>query len=461
VSVNKEKIKIECKENTGSEISLDIVLNYLITSIKQEKIEKIAEKLNCKAHKKQFAYYCQNCKLNLCEDCNKPHKCSKDSKDIKIVSFNELNKESEIKEAYIKEYFNKFMNKSIKNQENHTVLKKEIILYLPKIYNAVTFSKENFPNYAHFFNIDKIYLHLLDNRIEIKYLTKNEQKIRVFGKKFVENNRNKITLIIDGKELELCEYYEIKNKELEELTIILVQKGPIESMKDMFKNCSCLTSVTKKLWIQKKIIDMSYMFCGCNKLNKVDLFSETDVSEVTDFSYMFNECNSIKEIELSNFNTGKAKKLNNMFYECELLEKIEGISEFITDNVEDMSSMFYECKKLKEIDLSRWNFSKVRNVSNFFKKCESLETIKLNENKNANLTNMESMFSKCKNLKNLFGLDKWNTKNVRKMKKMFYECSHLENFSDISKWDISNVEDNFNKMFTKCSKKIKIPPWKG
>ena len=170
--VYKEKMKIECKENIGSEISFEIIFNYLITTLKKEKIEKIAEKLNCRAHKKQFAYYCQNCKANLCENCNESHKCSKNSKDKKVVSFNELNRESEIKEAYIKEYLRKFKDKHYRDQENHTVLRKEEILFLPKIYNAVFFSKKNFPNYAHFFNIDKIYKYLLNNKIEIKYKKK-------------------------------------------------------------------------------------------------------------------------------------------------------------------------------------------------------------------------------------------------------------------------------------------------
>ena len=461
-------------EYTGSEISYDKKFDYIISPIKKDKIEKMAEKLGCKVHKKKFGFYCQNCERNLCEECNKLHQCPNDSKSKKIVSFKELNKENEKKEKYIDEYISDNKEENIRNQNEHTILKREEIKNISSLYKAVICSKNYFPNYSHFFNIEKIYFYLLD-KIEIKYCTKNDQnsqKIRLFGKKFVENNRKNCTLIIDGKMTELCEHYEIKNQELKELKITLIKKSAIESMKDMFKNCNCLTSVIKKQWRQKKVIDMSYMFCRCEKLNKVNLFSEIDVSEVTDFSYMFNKCKSLQEIEPLYFNTSKAKKLNYMFNGCEKLEKIDGILEYKTDNVEEMSGMFNNCKKLKNLikienkidnkmDLSKWNFSKVKDISNLFRDCESLETIIMNENKSedGNLTNMEYMFANCKNLKKIDGLSNWNTKNVKKMNHMFNGCSNLKELSDISSWNIDNVEDSFNDMFDEdCSKDI-IPSW--
>ena len=492
--LNKNIVKIKCTDNCDSEISFENVHKYIIKQIKLNKVKKMMEKLGCRTHKKVFESFCTICKKNLCDDCYKQHHHEKDHLDKKklLLSFNELNEESKKKEKYIENYFLDFLKREydnnnninnseiqsekdtekeeyIRNQNGKTILikkeEKDIleIVYkinnIMKLYDAVISSKKYFPNYSHFFNIDKIYFFLLD-KIEIKYFAQTPKKIRLFGKKFVENNLNKCFLIIDGKEFELCEYYKKENQELKELTIILVKKKPIENMTEMFKNCKCLTSVIKKQWREQKVINMSYMFCGCEKLNELDFFSEINVSEVKDFSYMFNKCNSLKAInEPLNFNIAKAEKLNCMFNECQLLEKIDGISEFITDNVEDMSSMFNECKKLKEIDLSGWNFSKVRDVSKLFKDCESLEVVKLNENQNSNVINMEYMFANCKNLKIIDGLSKWKTEKVKFMNNMFCNCSSLETFSDISNWDINNVEDTFNDMFLNCSDKVKIPFW--
>ena len=41
---------------------------------------------------------------------------------------------------------------------------------------------------------------------------KNENKIRIFGNGFVKNNKYNCKLIIDNKELELCEEINAKNK---------------------------------------------------------------------------------------------------------------------------------------------------------------------------------------------------------------------------------------------------------
>ena len=48
------------------------------------------------------------------------------------------------------------------------------------------------------------------NEIKLKYLTEKEGNYRIFGKQFVENNINNISLIINGKKSPLVDEYYLK-----------------------------------------------------------------------------------------------------------------------------------------------------------------------------------------------------------------------------------------------------------
>jgi len=58
-----------------------------------------------------------------------------------------------------------------------------------------------------------IYNKMNINEINIIHkINKEKEKIKIFGKKFVENNKDKYKIIYDNKEYELKEELEIKNK---------------------------------------------------------------------------------------------------------------------------------------------------------------------------------------------------------------------------------------------------------
>ena len=65
----------------------------------------------------------------------------------------------------------------------------------------------------------------------------NEENIRIFGHEFVKNNKNKCKMVIDNKECEITEKYNIKNYDNNKLEIKL--KGiDITDMSKMFAECS-------------------------------------------------------------------------------------------------------------------------------------------------------------------------------------------------------------------------------
>ena len=83
------------------------------------------------------------------------------------------------------------------------------------------------------------------SEINIIYDIKQENKIRIFGAKFVENNRNKCKMIIDNKEYEITEEYNIKNykNNNNKLKIILKGINNVTDMSGMFSWCSSLSSL--------------------------------------------------------------------------------------------------------------------------------------------------------------------------------------------------------------------------
>ena len=73
----------------------------------------------------------------------------------------------------------------------------------------------------------------METRIKIKYKFKRKGKIRIFGAKFLEKNKDKLKMEINRKIVELNEYYYSRsvNKNIE---IILIGVEKITDMSYMF-----------------------------------------------------------------------------------------------------------------------------------------------------------------------------------------------------------------------------------
>ena len=49
----------------------------------------------------------------------------------------------------------------------------------------------------------------MDEKIFLYYNMENKRRIKLFGNKFVQNNRDKCKIIVDNKESEIIEFYEV------------------------------------------------------------------------------------------------------------------------------------------------------------------------------------------------------------------------------------------------------------
>ena len=98
----------------------------------------------------------------------------------------------------------------------------------------------------------------------------DQNKIKLFGNDFINNNKDKCYLEINNEKTELKEYLEINNKELKQIEIKLYETKPITNMYFMFDGCNSLQSLPDiSKWETKNVTDMCYMFYDCSSLKSL------------------------------------------------------------------------------------------------------------------------------------------------------------------------------------------------
>ena len=322
-----------------------------------------------------------------------------------------------------------------------------------------------------------------------------DNKMKIFGRKFVDNNKDNCILIINGKELPLSEYYILKKNDLKnnELEIKIKQTNTIKDMSYMFhaestepsiyltsiinisnwntssitdisylfSNCTQLTSVPADIsnWETINITNISNLFYHCTSLNSIPDISKWNIENVTNISYLFYDCKTLTSLpDISKWNTSKVTDMRGIFSNCNSLTTLPDISKWNTENVNNMSGLFHHCTKLTKIpDISEWNTGNVINMGGMFDHCTSLQALPdISKWDTKKVTNLNYMFYYCSELSTLPDISQWNTDNVKNMKGLFCNCSSLSIMPDISKWNTSNVT-NMSCMFYNCTSLLSLP----
>ena len=199
-----------------------------------------------------------------------------------------------------------------------------------------------------------------------------------------------------------------------------------------------------------KTKNMSNMFSssktGC--IEKIN-FDGFDTSNVEDMSSMFESyCPNVDistlnlDVNVSNFNTGKVKNMQNMFAGSPF-ESLD-LSRWDTKNVTNMLGMFLSMGILNSLDVSHFNTSKVTDMSYMFFRMFKLNALDLSSFDTSNVTNMSGMFAEDKNLTSL-NVSSFNTSKVTDMSNMFASTGKLSSLN-LSHFDTSNVT-NMKNMF--------------
>ena len=93
---------------------------------------------------------------------------------------------------------------------------------------------------------------LIDLEITYKLRKYYKDKIRIFGRVFIENNFDKCKIVYNDKEYELKEYFEdidSNNNHKDSITLILRGFNNITDMSYLFNECDSFTSIS---FIEKK-----------------------------------------------------------------------------------------------------------------------------------------------------------------------------------------------------------------
>ena len=381
---------------------------------------------------------------------------------------------------------NEFLIKSNKNE-----LVKINLIFYEKILNIIDLFETS---------ILKKNIYSFCELLMIEYkIDRKKNKIKIFGEKFVNKNKDKCIIIYKGKIFPLQAYFSINEIDCvdDKLEIIMMALNWISDKSYMFDKCLMLKEIhffEEKEYLFDKYItilvesDLNFINSESNenfylKQNQIKiiknelqkniikesssikklleseysliLFSggyKNDINICKNMRNMFRNCSSLKYLpDISKWNTYNVTDMRNMFNNCSSLQYLPDISKWRTNNVTNIKNMFNNCSSLSSLpDISKWNTNNVTNMRYIFSKLSSLLSLPdISKWNTSNVNDMNCLFYYCYSLISLPDLSKWKTDNVKDISFMFSNCFALENLPDISKWNIYNVND-MSYMFSKC-----------
>ena len=315
---------------------------------------------------------------------------------------------------------------------------------------------------AHIYIDSKKQIIKFNNIINIIYENNNDKKrdnenfYPLFGSKFVRNNKNNIQLIINGKECQLKEEYDL-NDGINNIQLKI--SNELTNLEQMFYNSKYLKNIDELKYLKtENIYSFKNMFAGCSSLSEINALSNWDVSNGNDFSGMFAGCTSLSNINsLSNWDVSKGKNFSEMFMDCSSITDVNALKNWNVSKGNNFSGMFSGCSSLSNIKgLEYFDVSNGNIFSFMFNECTSLSNLKFLQNWNvSNSTIFSGMFMGCLSLLDLRGLENWNVSNGIHFDKMFKKCKNISNVDAIRSWNVSNGK-NFTGMFGECSSQFVV-----
>ena len=412
---------------------------------------------------------------------------------IKDKKINEL---TEDKNEIIERYYTDIKNISLKINEINSLINNYKLnvekLFIDNISNEIIQNLEVIQTYINNnFSINNIKKEELDNqkeknnkkdekfqyknKINLIYFTEKEGVENIFGFNFVENNKNKIDLIINGNKTSLSETY-LLNKGDNYITLII--KSKLTDLSYMFYNCFSISNMEELRYLDTtNVTNFSYIFSSKDNYSEtekkniktfhsfsdINYLSTWNVSSGTNFDSIFRGCHKLSNIKaLENWNVSKGIKFSNMFCSCYSLSDLSSLKNWNVSKGQDFYFMFPWCYSLTNITpLKNWDVSNAVKLYGMFLNCEKLSDIKPLEKWNVSrCKEFSDMFYECHELSNISGLENWDVSKCENFSEMFYGCNKLSNIRELENWNVSKCE-NFTKMFYGCDKLSNIDPLKN
>lgn len=118
------------------------------------------------------------------------------------------------------------------------------------------------------------------------------------------------------------------------------------SLKQMFDGCEQLEFLPLRISDTESVIDMSYMFRGCKKLNKdlTGIANYFQLKNVTNLTGMFKNCSSVEKLDLVTFDTRYVTNMSEMFSGCSSLKDLN-LTNLSTPRMNKCTDMFKSVPK--------------------------------------------------------------------------------------------------------------------
>ena len=179
-------------------------------------------------------------------------------------------------------------------------------------------------------------------------------------------------------------------------------------------------------------------------INKHDAFGESEYYNERYGSLRTFKYNYLEEIDLSKFNTSRMTNMYSFFRGCKSLSSID-LSNVDSSNVSNMNYMFAETG-IKSIDLTPLDTSNVESMSYMFSDSQ-LEIIDLSQIDTKNVVDL-SYFLHGTKLSSI-DLSSLNTSNLDTINGMFSNCNEFESI-DLTGFNTENVT-NMGYLFVGCT----------
>ena len=153
---------------------------------------------------------------------------------------------------------------------------------------------------------------------------------------------------------------------------------------------------------------------------------------------------NILELDLSKFDTSRVTNMSHMFNGMRNLTTLN-LSNFNTSNVTNMGGMFFNMTNLTTLNLSNFDTSNVTDMRSMFNGMTNLASLDISSFNTENVENMSGMFSLLRKIKHL-DLSHFRTDKVTNMGSMFYQMTALKTIN-LSNFNTANVTD-MSSMFS-------------
>ena len=181
---------------------------------------------------------------------------------------------------------------------------------------------------------------------KLKYKT-GPEKLKLFGKYFVDKNKLFCKMIYKNKIYEIKEY--------------------LDDIDNNYKTEDTISIKLRFISFKNNYINARGMFHKCNSLLSISdiIVNKSNIFYLKNIEGLFYECNSLISLpDMSKLDTSKVINMSYMFYGCNSLSSLPDISKWNTSNVNDMSDIFNHCNSLSSLpDIGKWDTSNVTNMS--------------------------------------------------------------------------------------------------